>query len=183
MSDTITITAEKMVFGGDCIGKFNGKTVFVPYAIPGEKLEVEITRDERDYCVASIVNVLEKSPHRVMPFCSLYGKCGGCNMQHIDQEYQAELRAQILRDAFERESVTVGEIEVIRDTDQGSSFIMVASWEKEAMKSFQLKAAPVLQMKSITIFPKFPLSTDQKVVYTYSEAQESPQFQKAMTRL
>lgn len=119
MSDTITITAEKMVFGGDCIGKFNGKTVFVPYAIPGEKLEVEITRDERDYCVASIVNVLEKSPHRVMPFCSLYGKCGGCNMQHIDQEYQAELRTQILRDAFEREGVTVGEIEVIRDTDKG----------------------------------------------------------------
>ena len=38
MSDTITITAEKMVFGGDCIGKFNGKTVFVPYAIPGEKI-------------------------------------------------------------------------------------------------------------------------------------------------
>ena len=123
MSDTITITAEKMVFGGDCIGKFNGKTVFVPYAIPGEKLEVEITRDERDYCVASIVNVLEKSPHRVMPFCSLYGKCGGCNMQHIDQEYQAELRAQILRDAFEREGVTVGEIEVIRDTDKGKELL------------------------------------------------------------
>lgn len=113
------LEAEKMVFGGDCIGKINGKTVFVPYAIPGEKLEVEIISEERDYSKAKIVNVVEPSPHRVEPFCPLYTQCGGCNMQHISSEYQKELRMQILRDAFEREGVSAGEIKAISGNDTG----------------------------------------------------------------
>lgn len=78
------VTAEKMVAGGDCIGSLNGKKVFIPYAIPGEKLEVEITNDARDYCNSKIINVIEPSEKRVMPFCPLYTTCGGCNMQHIE---------------------------------------------------------------------------------------------------
>lgn len=111
---TYTIQAEKMVFGGDCIGKVEGKTVFVPYAIPGETLEVEITKDLRDYSVAKIVSVKEPSAHRVLPFCPSYGVCGGCNMQHIQQDYQTELRVNILKDAFEREGVKIPEIQVIK---------------------------------------------------------------------
>ncbi len=108
-----TIITEKMVFGGDCISKIDGKTVFVPYAIPGEKLEVEIIKENRDYSVARIVKILEPSPHRVEPFCQYYGKCGGCNMQHISAEHQQKLRSQILEDAFIREGVQVPEIKII----------------------------------------------------------------------
>ena len=77
-----------MVFGGDCIGKINGKTVFVPFSLPGEKLDVKIVYSKRDYDVAEIIEVIEPSPHRVKPKCSLYGVCGGCNMMHIDEDYQ-----------------------------------------------------------------------------------------------
>ena len=108
-----TITTEKMVFGGDCISKIDGKTVFVPYALPGEQLEVEITEEKKDYYVSKIVNILEPSPHRVKPFCPLYEKCGGCNMQHCDNEYQVELRKQILKDTFEREGIQIPEVESI----------------------------------------------------------------------
>src|SRR5574344_158024 len=111
MSSAIIIT-EKMVFGGDCIGKINGKTVFVPFAIPGEKLEIEIVKSFHDYDVGSIVQVIEPSPHRVTPFCPLYGKCGGCNMQHIDYQYQQTLRASILKDCFAREGIDVPEVEI-----------------------------------------------------------------------
>lgn len=111
--ETEILTVEKMVAGGDCMGKINGKNVFVPYAIPGEKYEVEITKSTRDYDYARIVKILEKSNHRVEPFCKNYGKCGGCNLQHIDSEYQKELRKQILREAFEREGLKVPEIEII----------------------------------------------------------------------
>ncbi|WP_191016257.1 23S rRNA (uracil(1939)-C(5))-methyltransferase RlmD [Treponema zioleckii] len=111
------IKVEKMVAGGNCIGRLNGKNVFVPYAVPGETLEVEITKSFRDYDLARIVRVLEPSSHRIEPFCPLYGgdegKCGGCNMQHIDYEFQKKLRAEILRDCFEREGLTSPEIEII----------------------------------------------------------------------
>lgn len=102
-----------MVYGGDCIAKIDGKTVFVPYAIPGEKLEVEIEKENRDYSVAKIVNILEPSPKRVEPFCKYYGVCGGCNMQHISDDYQKELRKSILEDAFIREDVDFPEVKVI----------------------------------------------------------------------
>jgi 23S rRNA (uracil1939-C5)-methyltransferase len=108
-----TIITEKMVFGGDCIAKIDGKTVFVPYAVPGETLDVEIEKDFRDYSVAKILSVEKPSPHRTVPVCPLYGICGGCSMQHIDSAYQEKLRADILRDAFLREGVNVPEIKVI----------------------------------------------------------------------
>ena len=88
----MTIITDKMVFGGKSLGKINGKNVFVPYAVPGEKLEIEITEEKKDYDNARIVSVIESSPHRVEPACRYYGKCGGCNMMHIDSEFQKELR-------------------------------------------------------------------------------------------
>ena len=116
MSEILTV--EKMVSGGDCLGKINGKNVFVSYALPGEKLEVEITKSERDFDRAKILRVLEPSPHRVEPFCPLYGICGGCNLQHADTEYQKELRAGILRENFEREGLHCPPIEVISGESQ-----------------------------------------------------------------
>ncbi len=114
---TYKIITDKMVFGGNCIAKIEGKTVFVPYAIPAEKLEVEITKDFKDYSQAKIVKILESSPFRVEPFCSLYTKCGGCNMQHISYEHQLELKKSILQDAFFREEINLNpeQIDVICD--------------------------------------------------------------------
>lgn len=111
---THIIQTEKMIYGGDCITKINGKNIFVPYACPGEKLEVEITEDKRDYGRARIVNIIEKSPDRIEPVCSLYTKCGGCNMQHIDYEAQTKMRMDVLKSAFEREGVKIPEIKAIK---------------------------------------------------------------------
>lgn len=117
--ESITIIADKMVFGGDCIGKNNGKTVFIPFAIPGEKLEVEITDSKRDYDTAKIVRIVTPSEYRTEPQCPLYGKCGGCNMMHIQGAYQRELRMNILRDCFEREGIRTPEIEPVYGKETG----------------------------------------------------------------
>ncbi len=108
-----TVTAEKMVFGGDCMAKINGKNVFFPYAIPGEKLLIKITKNLRDYNLAKIVKIIEPSPDRTEPFCPLYTQCGGCNMQHIKIDRQRQLRSQMLRECFERAGVNCPEIVVI----------------------------------------------------------------------
>ena len=107
-----------MVAGGDCLAHINGKNVFVPFALPDEELEVEITKSFRDYDTAKITRILKSSPHRVEPFCPLYATCGGCNLQHIDSEYQVELRKSILRECFEREGIECPEIEIISGSDK-----------------------------------------------------------------
>ena len=108
-----TIITEKLVFGGDCLAKIDGKNVFVPFAVPGEKLEVEIVESKKDYDVAKIVNIIESSPKRIEPVCPYYTKCGGCNLMHIDYDYQKELRKQILSDSFKRNKIDIPEIDVV----------------------------------------------------------------------
>lgn len=96
-----------MVFGGKSLGKIEGKNVFIPYAIPGEKLEIDITERNKDYDNAEIVNILEASPHRVQAPCRYYGKCGGCNMMHIEASFQKELRKGVLTDIFRQNGIDI----------------------------------------------------------------------------
>ena len=55
----MTIIAEKIVFGGNSLAKIDGKNVFVPFAIPGETLEVQITKNYKDYDVAKITSIIK----------------------------------------------------------------------------------------------------------------------------
>ncbi len=105
----MNIITDKIVFGGNSISKIDGKTVFIPYTLPGEKLEVNITEQKRDYDLAQIVNIIEPSKYRVEAACPYYQKCGGCNMMHIEPAYQRELRKQILSDIFMQNGVDIRE--------------------------------------------------------------------------
>ena len=114
----MTIITDKMVFGGKSLGKIDGKNVFIPYAIPGEKLEIEITEQNKDYDNAEIVKILEPSSHRIEAPCRYYGKCGGCNMMHIEPSYQQELRKGILTDIFRQNGIDISEkTEIISGPD------------------------------------------------------------------
>ena len=114
-----TIITDKMTFGGKCIAKINGKSVFVPFSIPGEKIEVEIVSSKKDYDVAKIVNIIESSPHRVEPACKYYGICGGCNMMHIESSFQQELRKNVLKDCFARNGIKTPAIQVLSSAPLG----------------------------------------------------------------
>ena len=103
------IITDKITFGGKSLGKIDGKNVFVPYAIPGETLEISITESKSDYDNAEIKEIITPSPYRIEPKCKYYGKCGGCNMMHIQPEYQRELRKQILIDVYRQNGIDISE--------------------------------------------------------------------------
>jgi 23S rRNA (uracil1939-C5)-methyltransferase len=111
------IKAEKIVFGGDCIGKIDGKTVFVSGILPGETAEIKILQSKKDYDKAIATKILEPSPFRTEPKCKYFGICGGCNLQMATDEYQITLRKDILTDCFKRnikdDFEKIPEIEVI----------------------------------------------------------------------
>ena len=138
----MTIITEKMVFGGKSLGKIDGKNVFVPYSIPGEKIEIEITEQNKDYDNAEIVKIVEPSPHRVEPACRYYGKCGGCNMMHIESGYQKELRLNILNDIFRQNGIDIsGKTQIISGPDTGYR------------ARFQLNNGGLSQRKSNIVIP------------------------------
>lgn len=99
-----------MAHGGAALGRHEGKVVFVPYAIPGEEVLVELVEDKGRYARGRLVEVLSPSAQRVSPPCPHFGSqatvaavgCGGCHWQHITYEAQWELKRRIVQDQLKR---------------------------------------------------------------------------------
>ncbi|MEN2994288.1 MAG: 23S rRNA (uracil(1939)-C(5))-methyltransferase RlmD [Thermodesulfovibrio sp.] len=98
----IEITLTGIAHLGEAIGKYNGKVVFIPYAIPGETVKAKIIKDEGDYLRAQIIEIIEPSFFRENPPCKLFGICGGCSFQHITYSYQTKLKEIVVMEQLKR---------------------------------------------------------------------------------
>ena len=79
-----------------------GRAVFVPGALPGERVRVEPLQDKGSFLKARLEAVLEPSPHRVKPPCPYAGACGGCAGLHMDYPATLDCKTQRVADALER---------------------------------------------------------------------------------
>jgi 23S rRNA (uracil1939-C5)-methyltransferase len=79
-----------------------GRVVFVPYAAPGDRVRVRITGREKRYAQAELIEVLEPSSERVKPPCAVFGRCGGCQWQHLPYSLQWRTKLRGARHALER---------------------------------------------------------------------------------
>ena len=100
--DEISLNIDKLAFGGSGIGRHEGKVCFVPFSCPGDQVTVRFTAEKRSFSTGSIVDIVVPSPHRVSPVCSLFGKCGGCNWQHIEYSSQLAAKREIFIDTLWR---------------------------------------------------------------------------------
>jgi 23S rRNA (uracil1939-C5)-methyltransferase len=98
----VEITIENLSDRGDGVGKFQGRVVFVPDTVPGDRVVVRLLRVKRDYAHGKFTELLEPSPHRIRPSCIVADKCGGCQWQHIDYQYQLQAKQDQVRQALIR---------------------------------------------------------------------------------
>ena len=94
------VVIEKVVYGGRGMGRVGGKVVFVPFTLPGERVEAEVTREKKDYVEAVLKRVEQGSPLRINPFCRLFQECGGCQYQHLPYPEQLKLKEAVLKDTL-----------------------------------------------------------------------------------
>jgi 23S rRNA (uracil1939-C5)-methyltransferase len=80
----------------------DGRVAFVEAAAPGDRVELALTESRARWVRGRIVRLLEPGPDRVEPRCAVFGTCGGCTWQHLDDEAQARAKTSILGDALER---------------------------------------------------------------------------------
>jgi len=93
---------ERIAAGGAGVAGYEGKRVFIELTAPGDFARCQIKKDHKTWAEAELLEILEESPQRVEPVCPLYGRCGGCTLQHLNYEAQIEAKTAILRDAFSR---------------------------------------------------------------------------------
>ena len=87
---------------GQGVAHIEGCAVFIPNAIAGEKLRIRIEVAKKTWAAGKIVEILEKSPHRVNRECPVAKLCGGCDFWHMDYEEESRLKADRVRQCLNR---------------------------------------------------------------------------------
>jgi 23S rRNA (uracil1939-C5)-methyltransferase len=93
---------------GKAVAKIDKRVVFVPMAIPGDIVDIQVTKKRKHFFEASIVNFRKYSELRVEPFCEHFGVCGGCKWQHLPYEKQLYYKQKQVYDQLRR----IGKIEL-----------------------------------------------------------------------
>ncbi len=98
----LELTIEKLVLGGDGLARWRGMPVFVPRAAPGDVVELRITERRPSYARAEIEEVKTPGPLRREAPCPFYERCGGCQLQHVEDAAQLGLKAAAARETLRR---------------------------------------------------------------------------------
>ncbi|MDD4549395.1 MAG: 23S rRNA (uracil(1939)-C(5))-methyltransferase RlmD [Syntrophomonadaceae bacterium] len=101
---------EGISHNGEGVARIQGKAVFVPFTLPGEKVTIKIKADKKRYARAELVHIDEPSPDRIKPICPHYYSCGGCAYQHVTYKRQLELKRQTVADNILRIAKIVTDI-------------------------------------------------------------------------
>ena len=87
---------------GEGIIKDGEHTVFLPYALPNEKVKYKVLKVKKNVVFGKVLEVYTPAEERVRPACSVYKKCGGCQLQHLKYKLQLKLKTKIVKDCFSK---------------------------------------------------------------------------------
>lgn len=93
---------------GKSIAKVDGLTVFVPFAVPGDVVDIQLTRNRKSFAEGRVVRFEKQSDKRIEPFCEYFGTCGGCKWQMLPYEEQLKSKQQQVVDNLTR----IGKVEL-----------------------------------------------------------------------
>lgn len=105
---------------GDALAQSAGERLYVPYALPGERLEVRPGAPRGDGRDARIQRILEPSPERVVPPCPHFGTCGGCAVQHMAPDSVAAWKHTVVVEALARRGFAEPPVQAVRSVPPGT---------------------------------------------------------------
>ena len=97
-----TATIDSAAHDGRGIAAVEGKKVFVAGALPGETVKFIRRKSKRNFDEAELLQIIEASDDRIDAKCEVFGRCGGCSLQHVSEEYQRSIKERTLRDNLQR---------------------------------------------------------------------------------
>ncbi len=98
----LTVKITEFANGGYGVGKVDGKTAFVRFALPDETVEAEVVKEKKGFIIAEAKEIKEPSTHRIEPKCPHYYHCGGCDLQHAEYSYQLALKKEVFLNTIKR---------------------------------------------------------------------------------
>lgn len=102
------VRIESVAAEGKAIARIDGTVLFVQFAVPGDIVDVKVTKKKKNYMEGFILRMVSPSPDRLEPFCSHFGVCGGCKWQPLPYPMQLEAKQQQVYDQL----VRIGHLDV-----------------------------------------------------------------------
>ena len=102
------VTIEAVAVEGRSLAHVDGAVVFVEFAVPGDIVNVKVTKKKKNYMEGFIQSMVKPSEHRLEPFCEHFGICGGCKWQPLPYEMQLQAKQQQVYDQL----VRIGHLQV-----------------------------------------------------------------------
>jgi 23S rRNA (uracil1939-C5)-methyltransferase len=150
MSEEFMVSIEKLVYGGDGLAHNGGRTVFVPFVLPGEEVRVAGKSHKKNLVWANPVEIAKPSASRIEPKCAHFKVCGGCQYQHIEASAQTQFKLEILKETLTRLGGIRWEDEIKLHTAAPYEYRNRAQW---GVRSAMPRALGYFLPESSTIVP------------------------------
>ncbi len=98
----VELSIEALAAEGKALAKVDGKVIFVPFAMPGDRVKARILRSKKQFAEAQLLEIIEPSADRIEAKCRHFGHCGGCKWQHVPYTIQLEAKQAHVQDQLER---------------------------------------------------------------------------------
>jgi len=151
---------------GDGKAFIDGKPIYVPYTNIGDLVEVEVVFEKKDFIRAKIAKVIARADKYSEPPCEYYGKCGGCNMQHLNDNQYYKFKSDLLAKAIKRagfDDVQLDNVVKIGGNSRRRAELKVTSgrggvalgfYEKNANKLIDIQECLSVEKEISDLFPK-----------------------------
>jgi 23S rRNA (uracil1939-C5)-methyltransferase len=101
--DEAVVEIKNLVYGGNGMGRLDdGRAVFVPFTLPGEKVRIRLVDQKQSYANGYPLEIIQPADNRIQPLCPHFGECGGCHYQHIAYADQLQYKKTILEEQIRR---------------------------------------------------------------------------------
>jgi len=110
IGEVVEVEIGQVAHGGHFVARYNNQVIFIRHGITGEKVKVKITAVNSKIAQADVIEVLTPANQRVKPPCEYAGRCGGCDFQHIQIDFQRLLKKQVIIEQFLR----IGKLDLIQ---------------------------------------------------------------------
>ena len=99
-NDILEVEILNLGCNGEGVAKHDGVVLFVPFALTGEKVKVQVINTKQKAYICKVLEVLKPSPDRIDAKCPYFNKCGGCQIQHLNYTSALKFKTQLVQDAI-----------------------------------------------------------------------------------
>lgn len=133
--------------GGKSIAKIEGKVIFIEGAVPGDVVDVRLSKNKKDWAEGKAIRIKEQSKERVIPFCKHFGVCGGCKWQMLPYAKQLEYKQEEVAQQMKRiGKISLPEMQPIAGSSETTHYRNKLEFTFSAKKYFtdaEMKSMPM----------------------------------------